>query len=299
MALNSNTNSVEFDPPLPQSQRERLAYIEFRLYFLGEVSRQDVMTRFGIAPAGVTRDFALYRELVPQNISFESSRKTYVIGKNFFPAFDHVPERVLPALSQGFGDGVNPMAGALVPCEMPISFSRPSMEILAPVTRAIFQKKAIALNYFSRTSGMTEREIVPFALVSDGLRWHVRAFDLKSKEFRDFVITRMEDTSIIEVNPLAKQHTEDIQWNRIVELDLVPHPDRGHPEITVRDHGMHDGVFHLKVRAAVAGYVLRQWHVDCSPDHSLTDEAFRLWLRDPLALYGVTSAKFAPGYRSP
>lgn len=301
MTLNSNQNSVDFDPTLSQSQRERLAYIEFRLYFLGEVSRQDVMDRFGIAPAGVTRDFALYRELLPQNISFEGSRKTYVIGKNFSPAFDHVPERVLPALSQGFGDGVNPIAGALVSCEVPISFNRPSMKILAPVTRAIFQKKAISLRYFSHSSGMTKREIAPFALVNDGLRWHARAFDRKSQEFRDFVITRMEDTFLIETNLLAKheQPSEDIQWNRIVELDLVPHPARANPEITARDHGMHDGAFHLKVRAAVAGYVLRQWHVDCSPDHSLTDEAVRLWLRDPLALYGVTSATLAPGYRSP
>ncbi|MBT9100246.1 hypothetical protein KFZ76_21335 [Methylovulum psychrotolerans] len=49
---------------LSRAQRERLAYIEFRLYFLGEARRQDLIQRFGIAPAVATRDFAQYRDTV-------------------------------------------------------------------------------------------------------------------------------------------------------------------------------------------------------------------------------------------
>ena len=49
----------------------------------------------------------------------------------------------------------------------------------------------------------------------------------------------------------------------------------------------------------LAGYVLRKWSVDCSPDHHLRGHEFRLWLKDPLALYGVKNAVLAPGYRSP
>jgi hypothetical protein len=36
-----------------------------------------------------------------------------------------------------------------------------------------------------------------------------------------------------------------------------------------------------------------------SPDHSLKEEQYRLWLSDPLALYGVENAKLAPGLSSP
>lgn len=42
-------------------QRDRLAYIDFRLYFFGEIGRPDLIERFGVAPAGATRDLALYR----------------------------------------------------------------------------------------------------------------------------------------------------------------------------------------------------------------------------------------------
>ena len=110
------------------------------------------------------------------------------------------------------------------------------------------------------------------------------------------------DKTIVLNNSIVEKHERsdcDIQWNRIVELTLVPHPNRKYPEITIKDYEMKKGELYLKFRAAMAGYILRQWHVDCSPDHSLSDEAFRLWLKDPLALYGVGSALFAPGYRSP
>ena len=60
-----------------------------------------------------------------------------------------------------------------------------------------------------------------------------------------------------------------------------------------------DGVLHMKRRAATAGYILRKWSVDCSPDHGLRGHEFRLWLKDLLALYGVKNALLAPGYRSP
>lgn len=286
---------------LSQSQRERLAYIEFRLYFLGEARRQDLIQRFGMAPAVATRDFAQYKETLPDNISFDNKTKSYVIGRSFSPAFDHVPERVLSALSQGFGDGVNPVGGALLTCELPLMLNRPSMEVLAPVSRAIHRQKAIRLRYQSHSSGGSRRELAPFALVNDGLRWHVRCFDRKSAEFRDFVLTRMADVSVIEDKPVEKHEspTADNQWNRIVELDLVPHPNQERPEVVEGDFGMTDGVLHIKVRAAIAGYILRQWIVDCTPKHSLEGKEYRLWLRNHLALYGVSSAKFAPGYITP
>ena len=79
----------------------------------------------------------------------------------------------------------------------------------------------------------------------------------------------------------------------------MPHPDQPHPHITEMDYGMKKGVLQMRVRAATAGYMLRKWSVDCSPDHHLRGHAIRLWLKDPLALYGVKNAVLAPGYRSP
>ena len=72
------------------------------------------------------------------------------------------------------------------------------------------------------SSGESERVIVPFALVDTGLRWHVRAFDRKSEEFRDFVITRVErPTLLAEESQPHERLDNDIQWTKIVELELV------------------------------------------------------------------------------
>ena len=281
-------------------QRERLAYIDFRLYFFGEIGRPDLIERFGVAPAGATRDLALYREIAPQNITFDGSNKIYRIGQAFSPLFDHASQRVLSALALGFGDGVNGATQPLLPCESPTALSNPRMDVLAPVCRAIHAKRPVSIRYHSMSNGESDRIIVPFALVDSGLRWHVRAFDRKSSEFRDFAVTRMEAPVLVDEEPKANERPDnDIQWTRIVELDLVPHPRLARPEIIKMDYGMVGCSIRMRVRAAVAGYMLLRWSVDCSPDHHLKEEQYRLWLSDPLALYGVENAKLAPGYQAP
>lgn len=282
---------------LSHAQRERLAYVEFRLYFMGEVGRPDLTSRFGVAPAGATRDLALYREIAPNNIEFDGSCKVYRIAEAFSPIFEHSAQRALAALSLGFGDGVDGDSNPFLPCEFPSALSRPQKDVLAPICRAIYAKCPLAIHYHSLSNGESDRVIVPFALVDTGLCWHVRAFDRQSGEFRDFVITRIDrPTCLAEIPEAHELPDKDIQWMRIVELELVPHPDQPRPEVTARDFNMTDGTLEVKLRAAIAGYMLRRWCVDCSPDHSLRDPVYRLWLKDHLALYGVKNALLAPGY---
>lgn len=278
-------------------QRDRLAYIDFRLYFFGEIGRPDLIERFGVAPAGATRDLALYREIAPHNITFDGSNKIYRIGQEFSPLFEHASLRVLSSLSLGFGDGVNGPMQALLPCESPAALCIPKMDVLAAICRAIHAKRPVAIRYHSMSNGESERVIVPFALVDTGLRWHVRAFDRKSGEFRDFVVTRIEAPTLLDEEPQANERQDnDIQWTRIVELDFVPHPSVERPDIIKMDYGMTDGSIRMRVRAAVVGYMLQRWRVDCSPDHCLRGPEYRLWLKDHLAIYGVKNALLAPGY---
>ncbi|MCD2450408.1 WYL domain-containing protein [Methylicorpusculum oleiharenae] len=286
---------------LTQPQRDRLAFVELRVRFIGEIRRQDLVSRFGIQSAAATRDLALYKDIGPNNIDYDAKGKSYVIGTDFSPLFDFPPERVLTWLSQGFGDGEPLLLKPWVSCEIPTRLTEPYLAILAAVTRAIHLQCPLKIEYFSITSGKSVREIVPFALTDNGLRWHLRAFDRKSQEFRDFVITRIKQPVVMKGAEVLthERSDQDIQWTRIVELDLVPHPDQPYPEITEMDYAMRNGILHVKLRAATAGYTLRKWNVDCSPDHSLHSHEYRLWLSDSLALYGVGNAKLAPGYRAP
>ena len=285
---------------LTQPQRDRLAFVELRVRFIGDIRRQDLVSRFGIQSAAATRDLAIYKELAPGNIDYDTKAKSYVLGADFKPLFDFPPERVLSWLTQGFGDGEPSRLKAWVASEIPSRLTHPDLGVLANVTRAIHQECPLGIEYHSISSGRTERQIVPFALVDNGLRWHVRAFDRKTQEFRDVVITRIKRPVLLrdaEVRA-SERSDQDIQWTRIVELELVPHPAQPRPEITKMDYGMQGGVLRMKLRAATAGYILRKWSVDCSPDHSLRGPEYRLWLKDHLAIYGVRSAVLAPGYSS-
>lgn len=282
---------------LPQAQRERLSYIDFRLYFFGELRRSDVGQRFGIGPAGATRDIAMYRKMAPDNLELDFSSKLYRLTPGFIPLFEHAPQRVLTALSQGFGEGISGSLESMVRCDIPLALSLPRVDVLAPITRAIHQKKAVRLGYTSLKSGTTQKELVPLALVDIGTRWHVRAFDRARKEFRDYVLTRMCDLQVIENSTVLKEESSefDFQWSRVIELELVAHPQYPRHELVVMDYPMTEGVLKVKVRAANAGYMLQRWSVDCSADHHMKGPSFALWLRDPLSLYG-SNAELAPGY---
>ncbi|WP_099142593.1 WYL domain-containing protein [Xenorhabdus kozodoii] len=283
---------------LPQATRDRIAHIDFILLFKGEAVRADLIERFSISAAQVTKDFALYRKLAPGNIEYDQKLKVHKRGKPFAPLFEYDVVRTLATLSQGYGDGFTRKAKPPVACEAPYHLNKPNLFIVAKVTEAIHKGKALSMTYVSLSGGETTREIVPHTLVDNGLRWHVRAFDRKQAKFRDFVLTRIKSTRVLEASVLAdaERETQDRQWNRFVELDLVPHPRITHSEAIALDYGMADGVMKVEVRAATVGYLLRQWHVDCSKEHRLDGPEYHLWLKNTPTLYGVENLNLAPGF---
>ncbi|MFN6184199.1 MAG: WYL domain-containing protein [Burkholderiales bacterium] len=285
---------------MTQSQRDRLAFVELRLRFIGEIRRQDLVARFGIQAAAATRDLGQYKELGPRNMDYDTKGKVYVRGEWFRPVFDFPAERVLTWLSQGFGDGEPSRLRSLVTCDGSALSTNLDLEMLSVLTRAIHKKTAVEISYHALSSGLTTREIVPFAFADNGQRWHVRGYDRRSGEFRDFVLGRLDQARIVTGNVADHERPDqDIQWNRITELELVPHPANvQHPDTIEAEYGMENGVLRMRVRAAMAGYLMRRWNVDCTEDHSLKGAEFHLWLRNRQALYGVTNLVLAPGYQS-
>lgn len=296
----SQTSQTALDPlaDLTQPQRDRLAFIELRARFIGEIGRQDLIARFGIQTAAASRDLALYRTIAPGNIEYDTKARTYLGAAQYKPVFDFPPERVLSWLAQGYADGEPIRLKGPLPHEGSRLPYRLSLDRVAVLSRAIRQGKPVALTYRSLSSGLTTREIIPFALADSGLRWHVRAFDRRSGAFRDFALGRIEEARLMAGGVADHERADrDIQWNRIAELELVPHPGNvEHPDTLEAEYGMEGGVLKIQVRAAMAGYLLRRWNVDCTDDHRLRGPEYHLWLRNRLALYGVTNLVLAPGY---
>lgn len=282
---------------LSQIQRERLAYIDYKVFFSGELRRADLESRFGIAPAAATRDLTCYRGLAPSNLAYDSSAKLYTIGDCFSPITPFVLDRALAWLRQGYGDGLALNIERQIPTAGADLLAPPPIETLGIVARAIHRGLALCVRYQSLSSGASDRNIVPLALIDNGLRWHVRAYDRKNSRFGDFVINRISNAKVATI-PMAEEETlaEDEQWNNHIELELVPHPELPYPKAIEADYGMSGGVLRVLARAAVAGYSLGRWSVDCSPKHSLDSSRHHLWLRNPRVLDGVESAVLAPGF---
>ena len=231
---------------LSQAQRERLAFLEMRAYFTGELRRADIEARFGIKPAASSRDLSAYRDLEPGNLDYDVAARCYRPTKSFRPLFEFSSDRVLAWLLQGFADGLDLGLKQAAPCEGPGQLVRPDMGVLGAITRSMCAKRAVRVNYLSLSSGPKRRDIVPVALADNGLRWHVRSYDRDRKRFSDFVLTRI--TKADEIEGEVHEHellAADEQWVRMVEMEIVPHPGIKHPKAVEADYGMDGGVLKI------------------------------------------------------
>lgn len=285
---------------LSAAQLRRLMFIEFRLWFYGQVRRKEVINRFGMATAAGTRDLALYIDLAPHNCRYE--RKSYIYDAAFQPLFTHQIENVLDELTTGTGISEQQSQPIYtISHARPTRLSYPRLADLAAVTRAIYGQYALRLHYYSIAEGLQEREIVPHAIVDSGIRWHARAFDRQHGDFRDLVLTRMKGVKQLTDTAQAQAHKKecsaaDVEWNRTVTLQLIPHPGQPHKESIKMDLNMQGDCLQIEVSAAMAGYYLRQWLVDCSTNARLNYPEYRLYLANREVLADVRNAVLAPGY---
>ena len=281
------------------AQKQRLAYIDFKLYFTGMVTRSEIVSHFELGLAAATRDLKFYKDNAPENMAYDNVEKKYFITTQFKPIFKHDARRTLIKLANNISDGFDSIGDTSFPIESPSPLNVPDIDIIAKLSQAIINHKPINVIYTSLSSGSGARELVPHSIVDNGLRWHLRAYDRKSKSFRDFVLTRITKVTILAQTPSSDEDKlEDHQWMRMVPLQIIPHPNNvKHPTAIKLDFGMEKGMLGVNVRAAMAGYLLRRWNVDCSESASLSGPEYQLYLQNIQTLYGAENLAIAPGYQ--
>ncbi len=294
-AYNKSKQHVE---QLSQAQLERLAFIDFNLQFFGKASRSDLIQRFKTGLAASTRDFAAYRDIAEHNLHLDHSSKQYIRSEHFEPVFVFSADSILQSISRGFSDGITAPTKPSERCFEAIQLIHPNIHIIAALMRGIHNQAICEVNYVSVSSGETKRTIVPHALINNGHRWHVRAFDCKSESFRDFVCTRFTSINVLDETALLGQKAQDDeQFNKIVSLTLIVHPDIQHPRSIELDFAMTKGEKIMGVRAALAAYVLRYWQVDCSKEHRILNQGCQLALKNHEVLMDIDNPQLVPGYQ--
>ena len=263
--------------------RQRMQFIEVMAYFSGVVTRSDVAKAFAISDAAATKDLKLYGEIAPENLQYKHSVFGFVPTAAFSPAFaDLSPATVLPLLeaNQTISGSPNPDESIFeIPtANMQLPNRLPNKEVLCQITRAIYGHKQLKVNYRSLTDNKkSSRVIEPHSLVNTGFRWHVRAYNQDTFDFRDFVLSRFEEANCLSIDAESRA-SYDEDWTEVITLKLSPHPklDEKQQMSLLIDYNAKDDVIEVKLRRALIGYLLRQLSVDTSSDHSQDPKQFQL-----------------------
>ncbi|HIF9202776.1 TPA: WYL domain-containing protein [Photobacterium damselae] len=283
---------------LNYAQTQRLSFIDFKLMFVGHFTRSEVVEHFKMGLSNATRDINLYKELAAHNLTYNNAEKRYFQTKAFAPLFNHNATETLSKLASKLSGEDSVINGLDIPFETPSQLNAPNASIVAVLTQAALNNKAVKIQYISLNRGKNTRTVVPHSIVDNGLRWHIRAYDCQTREFRDFVISRIAKAELSDDTIFENQTMlADKQWMRFVPLELVPHPKNiMHPKAIELDYSMTDGMLKLEVRAALTGYLLRRWNVDCSENATQRSAEHQLWLANRPTLYGVDNLHLASGY---
>lgn len=279
-------NTFKTAADIKRNTRQRLQYIEIMAFYTGLVTRSDVAKSFGISDPAATKDLKLYSELAPDNLTYRHQVFGFVPTESFHAMFaDLSPNIVLPMIANNLATVAEPIEELSIysiPVEtLPLPIRLPSKEVLAPIIRALKQKKQLRASYksMSEREDIQDRLIEPHALVNTGLRWHVRAYCQHSYEFRDFVLSRFIESELLDEAAESSPMYDD-DWIEAITVKLSPHPQLSTAKRNslLIDYDAKNDVIELDIRRALVGYSLHRLSVDTTIDHSLNPNAYQLVL---------------------
>jgi hypothetical protein len=249
----------------------RLEFIEFRLFWEGNVNRGDLMDAFGVSVNQASTDLNRYIGMAPKNMLYDKRARTYIRGTTFEPLFLKPDASRYLSQLRSVADGILDRADAWIG-QFPSYDATPTPvrgvneETLRAVIAAIRRSEAIEVKYQSLSRPEPRwRWIAPHAIGFDGFRWHARAFCLTDQSFKDFLLSRIIETR--GTNPSEVRPDGDVDWNERITLEIGPHPELSDTQqkVVALDYGMRGGRAKIHVRKALLYYTLRRLGLDTDP----------------------------------
>ena len=256
------------DPVEPPGRNlaPRLEFIEWRLFWEGHINRSDLEEQFGISTPQASVDLRHYKELAGSNIEYNATQKRYVASKDMRPRFLRVSANHLLLQLRALVSSVLRREDMWF-SELPRADIAPEIGrdvrpvVLRKVLDAIRTRRALSVRYQSLTSSRW-RDMAPHAIAFDGHRWHARAWCCERKEFRDFVLTRIERLG--KLKPVSFNPEHDLEWSGTARLRLCPDPGltEEQSQAIQRDYDMRGGIREIKIRLSLAYYFIKRMNLD-------------------------------------
>jgi len=247
----------------------RYRLIETIAWWEGRLTTGHLMQSFGISRQQASKDINTYlNEHAPKNLTYDRHLKGYKPTKGFQPLFiDASASAYLHLLDQNRvrAPHIEGLALAYAHTEVlqvPDRSIRP--EVLRPILQACREGLRLESEYVSLANPEVEiRVMAPHTLVFTGMRWHVRAYCEKNREYRDFVLSRFRGEPDLMVE---SEHTreQDEAWNTPVTVLIEPDArlSPAQKAIIEVDYGMLDGHLPVETRGALVQYVLQRFGID-------------------------------------
>jgi hypothetical protein len=248
-----------------QHTAKRYRLIELLSYWQGQVNSTQLSEYFAVSVTQGKKYFAGYQQAHPNNLYYDNSLKGYVPQPAFVPGYITGDASEYLLWLDHPGDAVATTHLAVL---TNTSLSLPQRQVLPEVMRglvaAIKGKRRLEVNYISLSNPNGEGRIIqPHVFVRTGLRWHLRAFDEKHQQFRDFVLSRFRGAPELLDGP-THSADQDEAWHTHVELVLTPDSRFSAEQKAVieQDYTMQNGMLIVKTRAALAQYLLQEMQVN-------------------------------------
>ena len=247
----------------------RYRLIEIVALWEGRLTTNHLCNSFGIARQQASKDINAYlRDVAPGNLVYDSKLKGYKPSDTFTPKVTSgLADEYLHALAstKDFAHTFSQLDLGFAHTEM---LSPPIRQVNPDILRALVQAardgKKLDMGYVSLTSPDEESRIIaPHTLVCTHLRWHVRAYCEKNRDFRDFVLSRFRGINDIEGDADMRQE-DDERWNTMVNIILVPDSRLSDYQkaIIAEDYNMIEGKRVIPVRSALVPYAVQALNLD-------------------------------------
>lgn len=254
------------DEKRPWTQNRRFEFIEWKLFWEGALNRSDLEETFEISTPQASVDLRRYRELAGSNIEYDATNRSFRPTPDIKPSFLKASADRLLLQLRAFLTGALPRREVWFR-DLPALGITPDIvrhvdaDCLRMVLEAIRKRHCVEVRYQSLTNSRV-RQIAPHALAFDGYRWHVRAWACDRGDFRDFVLTRIDQ--IRPGLPADFDPAEDVEWSNTIKLDLRPHPGLTEEQSHAiqRDYALDGGRREIEVRLSMAFYFIKRMNLD-------------------------------------
>ncbi|KEY59794.1 WYL domain-containing protein [Serratia sp. DD3] len=242
---------------------ERFAFLEMLAFWMGEVRNRDLENQFSITRQQAYKDIVHYQNLHPNHL-LKLDKAHYAFADDKQPQYFHGGlDDFLAWLETGYFILAPRLLNSCV-TRLELPERKVPRQVITTLMKAIHQHLRIEVNYISLSNPESEGRIFsPHSIIKAGSRFHVRGYCEKSQGFRDLVLSRFRENAAIEGSS-PHSIVQDEAWQTYVTLILSPDPrlTLAQREVLANDYQMENNQLHIKTRAALADYLLKELQVN-------------------------------------